>query len=72
MLGWSNRPFKKNNIYKYNDVEYELSSNVGVILFYNNESSGTINNNIIHMFQYNYSLMVLTIIETCHNYGGKL
>ena len=42
-------PFKKNNIYKYMDVEYDVLSNIGVIIFYVESISGglPINNGII-------------------------
>ena len=51
-------PFKKNNIYNYNDVEFEINFNIGVILIYNKveedivrESDSSIYENIIRQLK---------------------
>jgi len=71
----NNTPYKKNNVYKYNDVEYDLSSNVGVILFYNNESSEIANNNVIQTvindirnMLINIDFEINNIINLCDKY----
>jgi hypothetical protein len=55
-------PFRKNNVYKFKDVNYDLASNVGVLLFYTPDpNTASINNTQCSSRMYDNKLIIYNL-----------